>query len=32
MDRLHEHGFISSPVGGAKSIWLTPEGALRRLI
>lgn len=29
MDRLHEHGFITNPVGRAKSIWLTPEGLER---
>ena len=29
MDRLHEHGFITSPLGRAKSIWLTPEGQER---
>lgn len=26
MNQLHEQGFISNPVGKAKSIWLTPEG------
>ena len=29
MDRLHEYGFITNPVGRAKSIWLTPEGLER---
>ena len=29
MNRLHEHGFISDPVGKAKSIWLTSEGMER---
>ena len=29
MDRLHEHGFITNPVGRAKSIWLMPEGQER---
>ncbi|GLO72560.1 hypothetical protein MACH17_40770 [Phaeobacter inhibens] len=26
MERLHEKGFISDPVGKAKSVWLTEEG------
>jgi hypothetical protein len=26
MNRLHEEGFISSPVGKAKSVSVTPEG------
>lgn len=26
MERLHEKGFISDPVGKAKSVWFTDEG------
>ncbi len=26
MERLHEKGFISDPVGKAKSVWFTEEG------
>lgn len=26
MNRLHEKGYISNPVGKAKSVWLTEEG------
>ncbi|MCD7100334.1 DUF6429 family protein [Stenotrophomonas sp. MMGLT7] len=29
MDRLHAQGFISDPVGKAKSVWLTPQGLER---
>ncbi len=29
MNRLHDQGFISNPVGKAKSIWLTEEGLER---
>jgi hypothetical protein len=26
MERLHQHGLISNPVGKAKSVQLTPDG------
>ena len=26
MNRLHEKGFIDSPINKAKSVWLTEEG------
>ena len=29
MDRLHEKGFIGSPVNKAKSVVVTPEGCKR---
>ena len=29
MDRLHQKGLIGDPVGKAKSVWLTEEGAKR---
>ena len=29
MNRLHEKGFISNPVGKAKSVVVTPEGYKR---
>jgi hypothetical protein len=29
MNRLHKKGFISNPVGKAKSVQLTDEGAVR---
>lgn len=29
MERLHEKGFISDPVGKAKSVWFTDEGLER---
>jgi hypothetical protein len=29
MNRLHEKGLIGDPVGKAKSVWLTEEGAAR---
>ena len=29
MDRLHEKGFIGSPVNTAKSVVVTPEGCKR---
>jgi hypothetical protein len=34
MSRLHEKGFISDPVGKAKSVWFTDEGLeeARRLL
>jgi len=34
MSRLHEKGFISDPVGKAKSVWFTDEGLTqaRRLL
>jgi hypothetical protein len=34
MSRLHEKGYISDPVGKAKSVWFTDEGLqeARRLL
>lgn len=29
MDRLHEKGFISDPIGKAKSVWFADEGLER---
>lgn len=29
LDRLHDQGYISSPVGKAKSVFVTEEGAKR---
>ena len=29
LNRLHEKGFISNPVGKAKSVLLTPDGLAR---
>jgi hypothetical protein len=29
LDRLHQKGYISNPIGKAKSVGLTPEGQVR---
>ena len=31
MNRLHEKGYISDPVGKTKSVWLTEEGEQKSL-